>query len=220
MIRILLLLALVLGASAQTTTSTPFTSAQTGPSVQILAGGAGIMNGAYSITGTFVATLAWQYSTDNQNWFTLATYTAPVAATNFTNPGFYRWNCTAFTSGTATGVQVVNPYIWTQIISHGGQLLFQVDDSGCTVLPSTGGGGGGSVTSTSAYSTTVGDGATTVWTISHPLNSTLITTDVIDTGSGMKLVPIDSQIMGPSTVQLVFDHAPTLNQYNVLIRAH
>ena len=64
----------------------------------------------YSVTGTFVGTLVLQKSEDMTNWSPVATTTTTVSATTITAESkarsmtFYRWACTAYTSGTATGV--------------------------------------------------------------------------------------------------------------------
>lgn len=56
----------------------------------------------YTITGTFVATLILETTTNGgQSWQTVATYTGTQAALTLYVAGTFRWNCTAFTSGTA-----------------------------------------------------------------------------------------------------------------------
>ena len=63
-----------------------------------------------SIQGTFVATVALQRSYDNSTWETVskdasgsdASFTAPCSfqVEEVERGVFYRWNCTAYTSGT------------------------------------------------------------------------------------------------------------------------
>lgn len=139
---LLLLLCLLAPAWGATTTSTTFAATGNGPTIQILPNSIVAMTGTYSITGSFTATLAWQYSPDQNNWTSLQTYTGTQAAITFSNPGFYRWSCTAYTSGSPVGVIVVQPYVYQQINDFGGNVLLQVDTSGVTaptiVTPSGG----------------------------------------------------------------------------------
>lgn len=89
--------------------------------------------GTYQVSGSFTATLVFQFSMDGQNnWGTIATITAPVGPVVFAGPGYYRLACTAYTSGTAVGAIVMAPRIWQQQYGSAGNLLFQVDDSGVT----------------------------------------------------------------------------------------
>ena len=58
---------------------------------------------ATSVSGTFTGTISLQRSPDNNNWFTIKTYTTPTEDNVI--EGFagmwYRLQCTAYTSGTA-----------------------------------------------------------------------------------------------------------------------
>ncbi len=57
----------------------------------------------YTIAGTFVATLKLERTRNGgQSWEVLATYTGTKTSVLILEPGTYRWNCSAFTSGTAT----------------------------------------------------------------------------------------------------------------------
>lgn len=56
----------------------------------------------YTVTGTFVATLLLETTTNNgQTWQPVVTLSSTQAATTLYVPGTYRWSCTDFTSGTA-----------------------------------------------------------------------------------------------------------------------
>jgi hypothetical protein len=89
--------------------------------------------GTYQVSGSFVATVAVQFSMDGQNnWGTITTATAPVGPVVFSAAGYYRFACTAYTSGTAVGTVVIAPRIYQQQYGSNGTLLFQVDDSGVT----------------------------------------------------------------------------------------
>ncbi len=58
---------------------------------------------AYTITGTFVATLRLERTRNGgQSWEVVASYTGTQTSTLLLEPGTYRWHCTAYTSGTAT----------------------------------------------------------------------------------------------------------------------
>lgn len=86
----------------------------------------------YQITGSFTATLAWQFSPDNTNWTTLLTFTGTTGPTIQRGTGYYRWACIAYTSGSPVCTLVNSPYIFQQIINSQGQVVFQVDDNGIT----------------------------------------------------------------------------------------
>lgn len=131
---LLLLLCLLAPAWGATTTSTTFAAVGNGTTIQILPNAVAAQTGSYSITGTFVGTLVWQYSPDQNNWNVLQTYTTTQGATVFAQPGYYRWACSAYTSGSPVGVIVVQPFIFQQINDFGGNLLFQVDTSGTTAV--------------------------------------------------------------------------------------
>lgn len=133
MLRTLLLLAAFLLAPLWGTDS--FTSATAGTTVSLAANPLGFtQTGTYQVSGTFVATLQWQFSVDGRNWATYNTYTAPVGPIVFSAPGFYRFNCSAYTSGTAVGTVTLAPKLYQQQYASNGTLLFQVDDSGVTAF--------------------------------------------------------------------------------------
>jgi len=90
---------------------------------------------SYTLSGTWAGTMVWQYSTSGSgNWNTLATYTGNIGPVVFANPGFYRWNCTVYTSGTVTAAVTTPYFIYAQITNNQGATVFQVDDSGTTVV--------------------------------------------------------------------------------------
>lgn len=165
--RYLLLLALCLAVPAWgATTSTTFAAVGAGPTVSFPANSPPI-TGTYSITGTFVATLQWQYSTNGATWQTLNTYTTTQAATAFSQTGQYRWYCSDYTSGSPVGVIVQAPIIYQQQFNQNGTLVFQVDSSGVTSNAFMGSGGGGTgtfldliVTDTASNAITLGGGIT------------------------------------------------------------
>ena len=131
MLRTLLILAAFLLAPLWGTDS--FTSATAGTTVYLPTNPLGfVQTGTYQVSGTFVATLQWQFSVDGRNWATYQTYTAPAGPVVFAAPGYYRFNCSAFTSGTAVGTVTLAPKIYQQQYASNGSLLFQVDDSGVT----------------------------------------------------------------------------------------
>lgn len=81
-----------------TSISTSFTATGVSASLFLESG----QTATYTITGTFVATLVLQITTNGgQSWQTVATYTGTQTSLAILDPGTYRWNCTAFTSGTA-----------------------------------------------------------------------------------------------------------------------
>jgi hypothetical protein len=133
---LLLLLLCLLAPAWGATTATSFTGVGNGPVLQILPPlpNEPMQTGTYALTGTWAATMVWQYSTDANNWTTLKTYTANQAAVVFSQPAYYRLACTAFTSGTIVGTVVINPFIYQQVSSNSGNVLFQIDDSGVTAV--------------------------------------------------------------------------------------
>jgi hypothetical protein len=133
----ILLLALLTSLAPAATVSTSFTSATTSVAVPLTGGQNPAMTGTYSITGTFSATLVFQFSTDNVNWTNIGTYTTTQTALTFVVPGLYRWNCTAYTSGTAVAVIYTTPHIYQQQINNQGAVIFQVDDTGVTAVGAT-----------------------------------------------------------------------------------
>lgn len=149
MLRTLLILAAFLLAPLWGTDS--FTSATAGTTVNLVANPLGFtQTGTYQVSGTFVATLQWQFSLDGRNWATYQTYTAAVGPILFSAPGYYRFNCSAFTSGTAVGTITPAPLIYQQYYATNGTLLYQLDDSGASGSAAGGGGGSGTVTSVAA----------------------------------------------------------------------
>lgn len=131
MLRTLLILAAFLLAPLWGTDS--FTSATAGTTVYLPTNPLGfVQTGTYQVSGTFVATLQWQFSVDGRNWATYHTYTAPAGPIIFAAAGYYRFNCSNFTSGTAVGTVTLAPKIYQQQYASSGSLLFQVDDSGVT----------------------------------------------------------------------------------------
>lgn len=86
--------------------STAFTAVAEGDPIQIQRG----EQLTSTLTGTFVATLNLERSeSGGASWDIIETVTAGSGPTTITYEGTkryarYRWNCTAFTSGTATGV--------------------------------------------------------------------------------------------------------------------
>lgn len=82
-----------------TTISTSFTAIGTSSAQLLVLPGT---TATYTITGTFVATLTLETTTNGgQSWQEVATYTTTQAATTLRIAGTYRWKCTDFTSGTA-----------------------------------------------------------------------------------------------------------------------
>lgn len=86
----------------------------------------------FQITGSFTATLAWQFSADNTNWTTLQTFTGATGPTIQRGIGYYRWACTAYTSGSPVCSLTNSPYVFQQLFNSQGQVVFQVDDNGIT----------------------------------------------------------------------------------------
>lgn len=131
MVRLLLIMLAVLWAPLFGADS--FTATGPGTVVTLTASPLGFLqSGTYQISGSFTATLQWQYSQDRSSWSTFNTYTAPAGPITFTAPGYYRLNCSAYTSGTAIGTVSVGPRIYQQQYGSNGSLLFQVDDAGVT----------------------------------------------------------------------------------------
>ena len=93
-----------------------------------------MQSGSFTITGTFTATLVLEYSTDSVVWTKLATYTTTQSATTLDpgNAGYYRWRCSAYTSGTATVVTTISPQIYSVLNGPTGAVVFQVDETGVT----------------------------------------------------------------------------------------
>jgi hypothetical protein len=111
-----------------------FTSVGTGAVYSLTRNPLGFpQTGTYQVSGSFVATVAVQFSMDGQNnWGTITAATAPVGPVVFSGAGYYRFSCSAYTSGTAVGTVVIAPRIYQQQYGSNGTLLFQVDDSGVT----------------------------------------------------------------------------------------
>jgi hypothetical protein len=68
------------------------------------------------------------------------------------------------------------------------------------------------------YSTTIGDGSATSYTVTHNLNSTDIVVAVMEVSTGYFVYP-DIKYTGVNTVVIEFVSAPTTNQYKVNVIA-
>ena len=67
------------------------------------------------------------------------------------------------------------------------------------------------------YSTKIGDGTTTSFTITHTLNSRNVIVSIYETGSPYQEVIADVYHNGLNTIKVEFATAPTSNQYTVNI---
>lgn len=125
-----------------TTVSNSFTATGAGPSLQLtnplsvtpIQNPVQSTSLAYALSGTFVGTLALQFSTDGQTgWTTLVSYTTTQSSTSVFNPGYYRWNCTAYTSGTAV-TTLDNGYTTRyEVDASTGAALIKATDAGVAI---------------------------------------------------------------------------------------
>lgn len=141
---VILLLAVAHLAHAETYTNT-FTATGSGTIVYLTATPplpSVPQTGTYTLAGTFVGTMAWEYSPNGQNFVTLNTYTTTVGPVNMSQPGYYQWVCTAYTSGTVTSTIFKNYLIYQQQLSNAGVNIFQLDDSGLSYVGGSGGSSG------------------------------------------------------------------------------
>lgn len=90
----------------------------------------------YTVTGTFVATLLLETTTNNgQTWQPVVTLSSTQAATTLYVPGTYRWSCTAFTSGTAVAALAdVAQNIAPPLVNSSGQTVFAATATGINTL--------------------------------------------------------------------------------------
>lgn len=85
----------------------------------------------WQITGAFTATIALQYTQDlSLPWQTIQSFTSTTGPTKTNLDGYYRWACTAYTSGSPVGVLTTDPVIYTQINNSRGMVVFQADENG------------------------------------------------------------------------------------------
>lgn len=69
------------------------------------------------------------------------------------------------------------------------------------------------------YSTNVGDGAATSYTITHNLGTRDVIVQLVENAGSYRAVLVESRATTTNTVTLVFDTAPTSNQYRVVVHA-
>jgi microcystin-dependent protein len=70
-----------------------------------------------------------------------------------------------------------------------------------------------------AYATTIGDGTTTVFTITHNLNFSDVLVQVRETSGNFSFVEPEIRYVDTNNVRLVFDVAPATNAYRVMVAA-
>jgi len=68
-----------------------------------------------------------------------------------------------------------------------------------------------------AYATTIGDGSTTSFSITHNLGVTDVEVTVQETGSNKSIVYPEVQITSANGITVIFDVAPATNAYRVLV---
>lgn len=84
--------------------------------------GAPAASGAYTITGTFVATLILERTTTGgQTWDVIATYTGTQTVLPIYGPGTYRWNCSDYTSGSPVVTLATTEYVRSIVYGTGQQ---------------------------------------------------------------------------------------------------
>ena len=121
-----ILLALVLATACWASDS--FTSVSDGATVVAVANGA---SATLAISGTFVATVALEKQ-NGAAWSVIQSWTSTLTSQTLTDPGTYRFACTAYTSGTAVCTITLNAKVYQKIVSQKGVTVFQVDDNGVT----------------------------------------------------------------------------------------
>ncbi len=80
--------------------------------------------------------------------------------------------------------------------------------------PPSGGGGGGSV---SKYATTIGDGSTLVYTVTHSLNTSDISVAVWELTTPFELVFPTVAIATVNSITVTFSSAPASNSMRVVV---
>ncbi len=91
---------------------------------------------SYEVSGTFVGTVALQRTVNGGlSWSTIATLSDVGTVDSFVaEPGWYRWYCTAYTSGTIDCELVITPPNAAVITTAGGVPAFTVSGDGTIIL--------------------------------------------------------------------------------------
>jgi hypothetical protein len=138
-----------------TTVTTNFTAVGVGVSFLVKAGD----DYSYSLSGTFVATCRIETSNSaGVSWDLIQSSTAAIASTTRTNNTgrdfLVRWNCVAFTSGTAATTAADVDILLDEVVNLRGVPVTQVTEAGQKVL------GSQTVTGASVTEANVGTAAT------------------------------------------------------------
>lgn len=116
-----------------TTISKTFTATGTSPSLLIPSP---TTTAVYTLSGTFVATIALEYTlTGGQSWINVATLSATVTSAIFVpvNGATYRFNCTAYTSGSAVISLADTLPPMKLYVNDAGIVVMSVDQTGVTI---------------------------------------------------------------------------------------